>query len=114
MHAEAAPGKASAFLRLRRRVLAALNLRDHQVDLVLAEHFNWLAATIREDTSERYGEQREVAVGPAVSLAAETLRADQESEVRNFTRELHRWQQRAEEAEAEVDSLHRRRAVLAG
>jgi len=39
------------------------NLAKHGVDLAIAERFDFETAVIREDDSERYGEQREVATG---------------------------------------------------
>lgn len=39
------------------------NLAKHGIDLALAAEFDWHTALIREDDSEAYGEQREVAVG---------------------------------------------------
>ena len=40
------------------------NLRKHGVDFAIVEGFDWLNSIASEDTSERYGEQRYVSIGP--------------------------------------------------
>ncbi len=39
------------------------NLAKHGVDFVIAERFDFHTAWIREDVSQAYGEQRDIAVG---------------------------------------------------
>jgi uncharacterized DUF497 family protein len=39
------------------------NLSKHGVDFAIAERFDFHTAVIREDNSEEYGEQRDIAIG---------------------------------------------------
>jgi uncharacterized protein len=55
------------------------NLAKHGVDLALAERFDFETAITREDDSERYGEQREIAPGwIGDTLYVYTLRGDED------------------------------------
>jgi uncharacterized protein (DUF4415 family) len=56
------------------------NLAKHGVDLAIAERFDFHTAWIREDDSEAYGEQREIAIGwigDALYTYVYTLRRDE-------------------------------------
>jgi uncharacterized protein len=57
------------------------NLAKHGVDFRIAERFNFGTAVIREDTSERYGEQRDIAIGwidDTLYVYVYTLRRDED------------------------------------
>jgi uncharacterized DUF497 family protein len=57
------------------------NLAKHGIDLAIAERFDFETAVIREDDSEAYGEQRQVAIGwidDSLYVYVYTLRGDED------------------------------------